>query len=469
MKRYFFLCGCLLAMFASSCSDEIIEQGESAVNTSPTGQGNGGEIVITMPTQISTYGQTRAGESIGEDDGLNTPGTCTVTNCVVLVFSAAVTDEPTGWLNADYKYEKSISLEFKETKEVFIQTVGAFDVPDEAGHQFHNRQVAEGSFKPETGKWYRLYAYAYNATPGYYSGDLKNELTLTDETSNNKILQNKDEKKTADDLAKFTMLNYQDAVGADEDSPMELFGGFLGVYKGDNWGESERTENNEGTEGWIAAYKEVFNSTTTGIEFKEKYANDDEKNGNMVVTVDDAHFGGDLKRLTGRLEITLTDIPEDVASLGMIMERYQSEEPVGKELIANSNEEGRPIIYFCNPFEPVNNVEVDKRNVEATPEGSRSVTLTADMLRTENSYVYIRAYDAEGKEIDTYTVRCKNKEVALGPDAIVETIVSDGKVTVPANFWLQLKGDYKQLQKGNMSFDVSWGEDYNSNITMGKE
>lgn len=423
MKRYFFLCGCLAGLLVlSACSDEVMETGGTSGNTSPSGQGNSGEIVITLPTQIPAYGQTRAEGS----DGLNTPGTCTVTNCVVLVFSAETQ-------NGNYTCEQKISLEFGESQEqVFICPTLASGEKVSAG--YYTRWVARGSFVPEAEKYYRLYAYAYNSEPNYFSKDLTNEIT----DGESRYLQNVDDSKNASELVTFTLPEHQ-ATG---DQPVEIFGGFLGAYKGGNWGDV--------TEEGTMAGEEVYNSTVNGMKFTEE-------------EIKEIHFGGDLKRQTGRLDVTLTNIPDNVASLSMLMGSYRTTVPVGMEIITKNG-----LIYYHNPCPVINNEEVANGKVTASDGEGRSVTLTADMLRTEDSYVFIKAYSADSAEIDTYTVRCKNKEVELGPDAIVETIVSDGKVTVPANFWLQLKGDYEQLQKGNMSFDVSWGEDYNSGVTMGK-
>lgn len=429
MKRYFFLCGCLLALFASSCSDDIMESG-GAGNIS-SGQGHGEEIVITLPTHIPTYGQTRAKNPLEDAPGLNTPGTCTVTNCVVLVFSSNQQD-------GNYTCEKTIPLTFGKNQEsVYIRPTLASG--EQGDLKEYTRWVARGSFVPEQNKFYRLYAYAYDATSNYFSDNLSTEISK----GNNKFLQNVDPDKKADELVTFTLPTKM----ATNDKPVEIFGAFLGAFTGGNWGE-------KADDGSMAG-KEIASSTLNGISFTEEQ-------------IKDIHFGGDLKRQTGRLEITLTQIPENVAELSMVMGSYHRTEPVGMEIMTKKVDDNVVLYYYHNPCEVDQNIVVAKGQPVTTAENDRTITLTADMLRTEDSYVYIRTYGADGKELDTYTVRCKDKIVALGPNAIVENIVTDGKVTVPANFWLQLKGNYDQLIKGNMSFDVLWGEDYNSGISMGK-
>lgn len=79
MKRYFFLCGCLLALFASSCSDDIMESGGAGTTT-----GDNSKCMITISLPRSN---ARTGEVVGNGE-MNASGTCVVDKGLLLIFES---------------------------------------------------------------------------------------------------------------------------------------------------------------------------------------------------------------------------------------------------------------------------------------------------------------------------------------------------------------------------------------------
>ena len=97
MKRYFFLCGCLLALFASSCSDDIMESGGAGTTT-----GENGKCMITISLPRSN---ARTGEVVGNGE-TNASGTCVVDKGLLLIFESDARN------NKDYALKKSVDLSF---------------------------------------------------------------------------------------------------------------------------------------------------------------------------------------------------------------------------------------------------------------------------------------------------------------------------------------------------------------------
>ncbi len=395
MKRYFFLCGCLAGLLAlSACSDEVME----TTDTPEKGK-NSCAITISLPVKQSRnlsksyQEETYGGEWNVEDNSVRAD------KGVILIFESKERDLENG---AVYTLSEWQDITFaKETHSNLT--------PSE-------RWTARSSFTPEKDKYYRFYAFAYNSESGNFTvkeadddgHNLQTELALE-----NRQLQNTEETLSADKVVSFTLQHT--STQSAEGYPIELFGGFLGAYSG-------------------GLYPEVQSPTES-----------------MIVSgtnaVDNSYsFGGELRRLTGRLEVTLTDIPEDegITSMALIMEKYTQTIPVGWE------EENK---YYM-PFEPKEMVTVAAADVQ-----DGTAILNGNMFHnTMPSYMYVEVRKTDGTM--RYPVKVADKYMALGPDAAEGWVVKDNKITIITNYWFQLNGTYEQLTKGNLKMKISWDEDY---------
>lgn len=398
MKRYFFLCGCLLTLFASSCSDDIMDSGGTGTTT-----GENGKCMITISLPRSN---TRTGEVVGNGE-TNASGTCVVDTGLLLIF------ESNARYNEDYALKKSVDLSFVNK-----------DYSKETGYIFNEkRYTAAAEFVPEKGKFYRLYAYAYN------SNGVKPEFDYT-----GKVLQNLNEKLGVDRLASIAVpIPSQSEVPTfNEDVTQEIYGGFLDAFGG--------TE----------PYPQDGSSAQINQTVDTHYLIGGLTNG--IIVGDDADqyvsYGADIRRQTGRLDITLSEMTShNVKKATLLIERYTDKAPIGMEVI--------PEIGYYNPFEKeINEIKV----VTATPDTEGKIRLCADMLRFENSYVYIELEYEDGKK-SHYLVRSADKEVPAGPDATVTQISKDFKITLLENIWILMEGTYDNLVKNNLKIKVNWEAD----------
>lgn len=251
----------------------------------------------------------------------------------------------------------------------------------------------KSSYIPEDNKYYLIYAYAYDSQS--FSTNLGTELTVTD-----RKLRNRGGDLTVDNVAYFAMPS---VTSITEGHTQEVFGEYLC-----------KVENGKPQTG-----------TIIGSEKR--------------------NLSGTLLRQTGRLEISLTDLPDDVTKASMVIEDYYSKVPIR----SYHTETG-----LNEPFQTDYMITVATKAVT-----NKSVTLTADLFRTDNSYVYVELETAGGKT--RYPVRCADMEEAPTiADAIVETLVKDYKITVPSNWYLQLSGNYNDLNKSNLTIKTAWGDDY---------
>lgn len=405
MKRYFFLCGYLLA---SSCSDEIIESGGTDMPAEQSGK-----CMITISLPMSN---TRSGD-VADDEHYNVAGKCVVDKGSLLVFESEkqFSEEHS---KAEYKFTKSVELTF--ANETYNKEEYIFD---------GKRYTAAADFTPEKGKYYRLYAYAYNSKGVVPTFDL-----------DNKELQNLDTETVADRLASITMPRPESVPTFDENVTREIFGGFVEAFDGD---EPYPKDNSHAALDPQKSYQ-LTGSVTSGIivgDDVEEYTS----------------YGADIRRQTGRLDITLSEMGKNnVTKATLWIERYTNKTPAGMEL--TSRGEGDEAIYFYhNPFlQERNEVAV----ATATPDSEGAVRLCADMLRTESSYVYVELEYTDSHK-SRYAVRCADQTVAAGPDAVETQIAKDNKITVPENFWILLEGDYDNLVRNNLKIKVDWEEDIN--------
>lgn len=344
-------------------------------------------IEITLPANARS-GMTRADDNNNDYGGeWNVAGECTVDKGVILVYES---DAESG------------TYTLKEKQDV------TFEEKTHIGLTPQQRWTAQSNFTPEEGKYYRFYAYAYNHAAGNFSDNLAEELDV-----NGKELQNRRENMEAAKTASFTFKHYE----PQQDYPIELFGGYLDAY-------SSTKTYSEGK----AAEKSLIISGSDALE-KEWC------------------FCGELVRQTGRLEISLTDMPDNVVSASVVMEKYTDQAPVGWE----------ENLEYYTPFEREEMVTVATKAVE-----NHSVTLNCNMFPTEASYVYVRVENTDGGEM-TYPVRCADKWLPLGPDAVVGPVVQDNKLSIIRNYWFVLSGTFDKLQSGNnLTIQMAWEDDYNA-------
>lgn len=419
MKRYFFLCGCLLALFASSCSDDIMESGTGVEN--PDRQTESGRILITLPSNV----QTKNGVDGEEENHDNLHGTADVNKGHILIFESpaqtgndyiCIKDTVIEFTNIDWSDMKNIPFKLSDEERKIYEDKGLTFWPKAEGDTYNHAQRYTGLayFKPEKGKYYRIYAYAY------HSEGVEPVFTLSNEgsdkpkaISNGKILQNGKNSYTAEQLASIQLAVPKNVT---KGKTTEIYGGFILGY-------------------------EKLSYPISGSPSNTSYIIGD--NADQI-----RNYGGELKRRTGRLEIILSDMTANkVTSASMEVEKYAETEPVGVEKINGDD---------YNPFEKKRKTVTD----EIKPDANGTIRLCADMFYFKDSYVYIKVNYEDGTH-QTYQTRSKDTElIPSGPDAIGIYVSKDSKITVPPNFWVTLRGTYEQLvtNGGNLSVEENWGE-----------
>ncbi len=411
MKRYFFLYGCLLALLASSCSDEVMESGGAGTDM-PSIQENMDKIVVTLPADTrATDGN--ANEKLSHDD---LHGTVDVDKGHVLVFSRSKTGT-----DETYKYERSIDLEFAEKE---------FENPKFDDNCIGNtRYAASAQFKPDTEKYYVLYAYAYHSEG---KGSLNFGVDAEKQLQMERTL-------TKEEVASVCL-----TLTSTQSKTSEIYGGFLDEYI--KMSEANRPYPESGS---------VPGTSSDDIPI----IGDSEK--------EVLNYGGSISRQTGRFEITidLTDesgeYTQDIANIAkayMVVEKYSNMIPVGmKPQLINDGENKK--IHFPNPFEAT---ETDI--VEATPQDNK-LTFRADVFPFEDSKVFIKIVNNDDSFIK-HQIRVVDKWIESNFIGIMVPVVSENKITLPPNHWMSLKASYKQLMK-NWDIDFEWGkEEYNVDETL---
>lgn len=420
MKRYFFLCGCLAGLLAlSACGDEVMETGSGNVRNEAM-QNVMGKIVISLPADV----RTRSGDGI--DDGKNSHdnlhGTVDVNEGHILIFEA---DKKEYLEGARYKCIKDMTISFSIVEwEKGAVKFSHDENEEDSKYEHHKRYTGYGYFKPEKGKYYRIYAYAYHkeGVIPYWSVGTPSE----DEPSviiNGKLLQDKVAAYTADELASISVT--QGFPAEESGKTMEIYGGFLLGYNNEPYPYIGATEDD---------MNYIIGDKAENIK----------------------NYGGELKRRTGRLEVILTDMEENgVASASMVIEKYAKEEPVGMEAINFGT--------YSDYYNPFNKDEMTV-TAEITPDENGDIHLSADMFYIKESYVYIDVTYTDGKT-RRYQTRSKDTEpIPAGPDAIETQISKNSKITLPPNCWAILRGSYEQLAKsGNLSLEERWDSNYYEN------
>ena len=317
--------GLAVALLATACSNEIIEP--DGGTDLPDMQEGLGKIVITLPAEEAA---TRAEDLHGE---------VTVDKGRVLIFST------TGNKESDFTFEKGIDVSFASV--TFDGSVTFKE--DDCETDGKTRMTAYANFTPESGKLYKIYAYAYNSAG----------VTITEDVEG-KRLQNGDTDLDENSLASISATRL-----SSPSATMEIYGGWIYEY----------TLQPYPTSGGVSTGPVLNQQQTTEIK----------------------NYGGSLKRQTGRLEITLTNVPTTVESATLIVEKHQDKIPIGMEALTNMTETD----YYPNPFDAAR-----EEVITVTPQ-SGNLHFVADMFPVEASKVYIQITDSENDE-NTYQIRVKD-------------------------------------------------------------
>lgn len=375
--------GLAMALLATACSNEIIEP--DGGTDLPDMQEGLGKIVITLPAEEAA---TRAEDLHGE---------VTVDKGRVLIFSTTEDKE------SDFTFEKGIDVSFASV--TFDGSVTFKE--DDCETDGKTRMTAYANFTPESGKLYKIYAYAYNSAG----------VTITEDVEG-KRLQNGDTDLDENSLASISATRL-----SSPSATMEIYGGWIYEY----------TLQPYPTSGGVSTGPVLNQQQTTEIK----------------------NYGGSLKRQTGRLEITLTNVPTTVESATLIVEKHQDKIPIGMEALTNMTETD----YYPNPFDAAR-----EDVITVTPQ-SGNLHFVADMFPVEASKMYIQIKDSEGE--NEYQIRVKDmleNTIFIGVSVYVSRF---NLITIFSNFWIGLNTEYENLlQEGNWIIDFDWGADYNSGVQL---
>ncbi len=219
----------------------------------------------------------------------------------------------------------------------------------------------------------------------------------------------------------------------------------------------------------------TFLSATIGInkiadeayytpEFFSGTISDDPTKRDKVVSITDGtkiQLQGSLFRGVGQINVKVTNIPDDVTKLGLVMDRYS---------IRNDMIHPEFFIYtsfskdtFTKRFivDETNQIENDV----ATPANGRTAVLTENMLRlgdgnvssTDNggSLLYIDA-TTTGGTTTRYLVQCRDKmmEDPFTP-VLYEYLIISSRFVIPTNWRMTISGDFSKLQHGTLKMEIN--------------
>lgn len=400
--------GLAAALLMAACSNDVVEP-ETGTPDAPKGLG---EIVITLPTKKLTTRTDGSDGTAGGSSHDELHGEVNVDKGVILIFSNAEQDR-----GGDFTFEKKINVEFKEKT-----FEGSLDFNGGSNDDV-TRMTATAMFEPEEGKYYKIYAYAYNSKGVAPQFDLGSEDTP-------KRLQKDDDEDVKEGDAMAAVSIARPADDADKDATMEVYGGWIYEFSGDEYHTKGYPEAGTMMTG------PVLNATEAEI----------------------LNYGGSLSRQTGRFEITLTDVPSTVTKATLIVEEYQPKIPVSMGHYTNLDDNSW--YYFRNPFQP------EEKAVAAITPTDGTLHFSTDMFPIDPSNVFIEIEDSE-KGTNKYQIRVKDQIDHTNFIGVSVYITKANRISVFPNFWLGLNTEYKNLlQEGNWTIDFDWGDDYNSNVSL---
>lgn len=163
---------------------------------------------------------------------------------------------------------------------------------------------------------------------------------------------------------------------------------------------------------------------------------------------------GTIYRSSGRISVTLTDVPPEVTELSLIVEKYPKTCPL--YAVINGYAPYHPIGFPLG--DDIITTGVVVQTVRKEDFTSFTAVITADMLRVQNSYLYIGVTKAGGGST-RYMLKSPDYEIFTIYIGIIEVIVDAFRFTIPINFHIKVKGSFNDLTKGNLSIDgESMGE-----------
>lgn len=404
-----YIIGLAVALLMAACNNDVIEP---EIGTGmPDVQEGLGKIVITLPSKGFA---TRAGGSGESGDGQSHEfhGEVNVDKGVILIFSNSEQNK-----DGDFTFEKKIDVEFN--KKTFK---GSLDFHGGSNDDV-TRMTATAMFEPEEGKYYKIYAYAYNSQGVEPQFDLGT-------SDNSKRLQKDDDEdvKDGDAVASVSIARLENY--ADDKATMEVYGGWIYEFSRDEYHTKGYPEAGTMMTG------PVLNASEAEI----------------------LNYGGSLSRRTGRFEITLTDVPSTVTKATLIVEEYQPMIPVSMERYTNIDEIKR--LYFRNPFQP------ERKEVAVTTPVDGTLHFCADMFPIDPSKIFIKIEDS-ANGTGTYQIRVKDYWTDVIFIGVSVWVSRFNLIAVFPNTWSKLTTQYENLlQEGNWKIDFDWGTDYDPHIII---
>ena len=166
---------------------------------------------------------------------------------------------------------------------------------------------------------------------------------------------------------------------------------------------------------------------------------------------------GDLYRVSGRSEVELNNIPANIVSLALLVEKFTTEVPLTDDTAPGNYLLGQPTAVALGTFRVASTAEFT-----AFGDGrGRTATLTADLLKTpfetapqpSGSAYFVDATDDTGATV-RYMIRAADKWIYTPWIGILDLIVESNMFRVPENYRLYIHGDFEKLKTGNVLIDA---------------
>lgn len=165
---------------------------------------------------------------------------------------------------------------------------------------------------------------------------------------------------------------------------------------------------------------------------------------NIYITTTTAANGikGTLYRVVGGFRMTITNVPDNIASLRLIAERIG----VKQQMVGTYG--------FITPVEYAYGCCV----ANITPANGTAL-FDLFLLSSPESYFYVDAISNDGT-FTRYLIKCEDKDSGIiGPTGIKDYIVKDNQFLILKNRLIRLQGPFENLRTGNIQIDIDWGSD----------
>lgn len=151
---------------------------------------------------------------------------------------------------------------------------------------------------------------------------------------------------------------------------------------------------------------------------------------------------GTLSRVVGGFRMTITDVPENIASLRLMAERIAVTQPMSGNY------------PFLRPVDYAYGCCV----ANTSPENGTAL-FDLFLLSVPDSYFYVDAISKDGT-FTRYLIKCEDKDSGIiGPTGIKDHFVKDNKFNILKNRLLRLQGPFENLRTGNIQIDTAWEND----------